>query len=459
MSLEVTPLFEKWNQQSDPFIGVFKAWDDKGNKCKGNKFFIEYSMTFDDTMPDLNNMTKIYSDASGLITLTITMPCVLSIYATFPHDMTDSSKGETKQELAINYKITFKPIILSFKVTYKNSASAIPITNKWRTYDILAITLMSDGTNNFIEYTDLEFDKNTIELVGNNIINVSYYDSILDIIWTAELIIPGIPKLLSMQAIYIGKTKLVGDRIIPEEFYVTGNFLTAIDTQEEIVLTPDQWKIIDIPLITEANGGIFKIEHALYYCSPATVAVPYKTSTFLQLNVWYEGDKIEVGKTYNPNDLVIFLVYPELPDKIRITPKECSISSYQIIKEGWNWFTVTYSYQYKQVRQWFPIMGIVYKKYIDLDFKVVYIDDTTKQETDFTKEFKDSMSIDDTLFISWNVFLATVNQIKKYGMYIMTAPKAKGLSNQHDTDWEVLCIDDTTLKASIKYIYEEEENG
>ena len=69
------------------------------------------------------------------------------------------------------------------------------------------------------------------------------------------------------------------------------------------------------------------------------------------------------------------------------------------------------------------------------------------------------MIIEDILFISWELFLTKVKELAIYGLYIMTTPKHKGLSNQHDTDWEVLCIDDTTLKATIKYVYKEEVNN
>jgi len=458
MSLEITPAFDTWNQQSDAFIAVFKAFDDNGKKCNGKQFFIEYSITYDGTMPDLTNLKKIYSDASGLIILTITMPCVISLFGTYAHDIADGNKGMINQELGINYQITFQPIILSLSAKY--AGPNVPITDTYKLNDVVVTATMSDKSSRVINNNDIIINRFDVSTIGNNIRNVSYYDTSLDVTWTADFDVTGIPKLLSIDADYTGYLRASGDRIFSREVSVTGTYLTTFDTGENnivrVIISEDQWNFVDIPIITELNKGIFVIE---YGGKISTITVPYETTTFLQLNVWYEGDKIEVGSSYNPNDLVIYLVYPDEPDKIRITYKDITLSSRQIIKEGWNWFTATYNYGFKQVKQWFPIFGFIEKQYIDLDFKVIYIDKITKQETDYTDAFKQVMIIEDILFISWELFLTKVKELAIYGLYIMTAPKHKGLSNQHDTDWEVLCIDDTTLKATIKYVYKEEVNN
>jgi len=454
LSIEITPPFDKWNQESDAFIAVFKAFDDKGNKCKGDKFFIEYGLTYDGTMPNLGALTKLDSDASGLIILTITMPCVISLYGSYAHDVYDSNKGMIRQELGINYQITFQPIIIGFTAFY--SGPPVPITDNLDFMELTVTAHMSDGSKIIDGIDDCIINQIDIDTIGENIRTVTYNDLSLGVVWVAEFIVIGIPKLLFIQSRYTSYKRIIGDRILPSEVSVTGTYLTELDKQEEVKLTEDQWYFADIPIITESNNGIITIG---YNGCTSTITVLYETTTFLQLNVWYEGDKIEVGSSYSPENLAIYLVYPEEPDKIRITYKECTISSYEVTKEGWNWFTATYNYELKKVKQWFPVLGIVSKQYINLDFKVLYIDEITKQETDYTDTFKLAMTIQDTLFISWEIFLAKVNELALYGLYILTAPRGKGLSNQHDTDWEVLCIDDTTLKASIKHFYKEEDNG
>lgn len=181
------------------------------------------------------------------------------------------------------------------------------------------------------------------------------------------------------------------------------------------------------------------------------------TST-LQLNVWYEGAKIEVGKSYNPNDIIIYLICPN-KDLKRIPWEQCSVNSYKVTKEGLNWYTITYETNSIKLTQQFFVEGVIYKDYMDLNFKVLYVSNETQE--DLTDEFKSKLTVHGHFSIGWNHFLNIVNDIKKYGLYIVTVPKATGLVNQYDTEWEVLCTNKTTLKASIKKIYnkEETENG
>lgn len=454
MALDVTPSFDKWNQQSDAFVAIFKAFDDKGNKCKGNKFYVEYSITYDGTMPDLTSKTKIISDGSGLVILTIAMPCVISVFGSYAHDVNDIEKGFVTQELGVNYQITFQPIILGINATY--TGPNIEITDDYNIQDVIIQASMSDRSVQMIDVNQCVIDNLNIDKIGNNTRVISYNDTSLGVVWTAEFSITGIAKLLYIESYYTGHKRVIGDRIFPYDVAVDGVYLTGPETQEKIPLTEKQWYFADIPIINELNNGVITIG---YNKKTATITVPYESTTFLRLNVWYEGDKIEVGSSYNPQNLAIYLVYPDEPDKIRITYKDCVISSHQVTEEGWNWFTATYNYGFRQVKQWFPVFGFIRKKYIDLDFKVVYVDEVTKQETDYTDTFKQAMTFQDILCISWEEFLKKVNELNKYGLYVMTVPKGKGLSNQYDTDWEVLCIDNTTLRAGIKYFYEEEQNG
>ena len=94
---------------------------------------------------------------------------------------------------------------------------------------------------------------------------------------------------------------------------------------------------------------------------------------------------------------------------------------------------------------------------------MLYIQDRTsdreEDQMDVTEEFKEELTFDGYLLIDWNQFLRVVNLSGRYGLYIVTVPKLSGMSNQYDMDWEVLCINDTTLKATIKKIYNKEEQS
>ena len=454
-TLSVTPAVDKWVYQTDAFSIVFSAYDDNGERCRNDQLSIQYNITYDGSMPDLTQMQRVYSDASGLIPLVITKPCVISIYGICLHDINDPSKGEVIQELAINYEISFQPVIKAISTSYVGPD--IEISNKFNGADLLIKAEMSDGSYRTISPNDCLIQDYYITEVGPNTKYATYTDPVLDIKWTLEFVINGVPKLLSLEAYYIGEKRIIGDRVLPEEVKVSGIFLISIDESENIEIPTEDWYFIDIPVITDSNKGTFRLGYKNY---ETAINVPYEKTTSLRLNVWYEGDKIEVGKCYDPNDVVVYLVYPDGKRK-RVSWKHCQIDSYFVSKEGWNWYTIIYTSEFKQVKQEFPVEGIIYKEYIDLEFKVLRITDKTsakeEDQEDWTEFFKEEIEYDGMLLFDWNTFLKVVNRIQKYGLYIVTVPKLSGLSNQYDMDWEVLCIDETTLKANIKKIYNEED--
>ena len=457
MALAITPAVDRWMYQTDAFTIVFRAYDDNGERCRHNQIAIKYSITYDGTMPDILNMETLYGDASGLIAMVITKPCVISLYGQYAHDVNDPSKGMVTQEIAINYEITFQPIIKN--ITAKYIGPDIPITEKYNGADLLIEVEMSDGTTKPLSANECMIQDYEIREVGPNVKAFTYTDPLLGTLWTLSTIVNGVPKLLSLEAQYIGERRIIGDRIYPEEVEVHGVFLTTLTTTERLEITPEQWYFIDIPVITEANNGIFKIGYQKLF---ATINVPFDIVTSLRLNVWYEGAKIEVGKSYDPNNVVVYLVFPD-GERRRISWKHCVIDSYLVTKEGWNWYTITYIFEFIKVAQEFPVEGIILKDYIDLDFKVLYIQDRTsdreEDQMDVTEEFKEELTFDGYLLIDWNQFLRVVNLSGRYGLYIVTVPKLSGMSNQYDMDWEVLCINDTTLKATIKKIYNKEEQS
>jgi hypothetical protein len=446
-TLSVTPSVDKWNYNTNVFTIVFKAYDDNGNRCYNNDLSIEYNITYDDTIPDLTKMQRVYSDASGLIPLVITKPCVISVYGICVHDINDSSKGEFIQEIAINHKINFQPIIKSISVIY--IGSDIEIFEKVNNSDLLIEAEMSDGTVQTLSSNNCVIENNYITNTGPNIKNAIYTDPVTNSMWTLEFTVNGIAKLLSLEAYYNGNKMLTGDRILQKEINVFGVYLIGQDITEKKEIK--DWYFIDIPIISSTNNGIIRLG---YNNLETFVSIPYDKTTSLRLNVWYEGDKIEVGKTYNPNDIIIYLIH--LDGKYeRISHEQCQVDSLFISKEGLNWFTITYITKFKQIKQTFFVEGIINKKYIDKDFKVLY----KNNNEDLTVFFKNEIEYDGVFLFDWTIFLNIVNKVQKYGLYDVTVPKLSGLSNQYDTNWEVLCTNKTTLKASIKKIYNEEDTN
>lgn len=451
MAFSISPAVNSWTYQPDAFTIVFKAYDDNGEQCRNDKISIQYNITYDGSAPDLTQMQRVYSDASGLITLVITKPCVISLYGIHSHDVNDASKGEIVQEIAMNYKITFEPVVLNITATY--TGPDIQVSENFNGYDLIIKAGMSDGSIRTILPDECIIKDYQIYKTGYNTKSLTYTDPLLGTVWTVEFIVNGISKPLLLEAEYIGLRKILGDKIFQEEVKVYGTFLTSIDVTERIEIEPEDWYFVDIPIITEANKGNLKVG---YKKLETIISILYDIVDSIHLNVWYEGAKIEVGKTYDPDNVIVYLVYPN-GERRRISWRNCVIDSYLVTKEGLNWFTITYTVEFTKVTQQFPVEGIIYKDYIDLDFKVLRI---TKEETqeNLTDIFQSELTFAGQLFVDWNQFLRIVNDIQKHGLYIVTVPKLSGLSDKYDMDWEVLCINKTTLKANIKKIYNEEEN-
>lgn len=454
MAFSISPAVDSWTHQPDAFTIIFKAYDDNGEQCRNEHISIQYNITYDGSAPDLTQMQRVYSDASGLIALVITKPCVISLYGIHSHDVNDASRGEIAQEIAMNYKITFEPIILDITATY--TGPDIQVSDNFNSYDLTIRATMSDGLVKTILPSECNIADYQIYKTGLNTKTLTYIDPLLGATWTVEFTINGIPKPLSLEAEYNGLRKILGDKILQEEVIVYGTFLTSIDATERIEIEPKDWYFIDIPIITEANKGTLRVG---YKKLQATISILYDIVDSIHLNVWYEGAKIEVGKNYDPDNVVVYLVYPD-GRRRRISWRNCEIDSYLVTKEGLNWFTITYTVEFTKTTQQFPVEGVIYKDYIDLDFKVLYIAKEEQQE-DLTDMFQSKLTFAGQLFVDWNQFLKIVNDLQKYGLYIVTVPKLSGLSDRYDMDWKVLCINKTTLKANIKKIYneEEKENG
>ena len=459
MAFLITPSVDQWLYQTDVFSIEFQAHDDNGILCRNRQASIQYNIAYNGTEPDLLQMQRIYSDASGIITLVITKPCVISLYGIHVHDVDDPSKGEVIETLAMNYKIPFQPVITKMEATYVGPD--IPITDDFNGADISIKAEYSDGSIKNISPTQCIIKDYQINEIGPNNKTLLYIDPLLGTYWNLYFQVNGVPKLLSLDAIYNGEKRILGDTILSEEITLHGTFLTSLTTTERTEILEHEWDFVGTPTITRFNRGIITIK---YKDKQTTVSIPYEVVTSLRLNVWYEGAKIEVGKSYDPNNVVVYIVYPD-GERRRIYWKHCQINSYLVTSEGLNWYTITYNYEYnneyEQVEQQFAVEGIIYKDYIDLDFKVLYIIDKTTELEDsqenLTEEFKNALMFDDVLILDWGHFLDVVNHLKKYGLYIVTVPKESGLCNQYDMDWEVLCIDENTLKANIKKIYNEEE--
>lgn len=452
MAWTISPPVSDWVKQVDAFLVQFTATDNNGVLCTDRTSSVQYKIAPLGTNPDLLQMLRAYSDASGVISITITEPCVISLYGFHAKDVTNLSLGEETETFAIDYVLTFEPVVLALKAEY--NGPDVPIGSDFNPIYLSIEADLSDGSTKVLTIHDINIPDYTITQLGPNKMSLTYIDPVLNANWTAYFYVPGTFAIADLRATYTGPTRTEGSlitkaEIIVEKLVVLGPAIT----QWEVVLA-DEWEWVNIPIISSSNGGTLHISHLGLTTS---VTIPMESLGNFKLYVWYEGEKIEVGCCYDPDNVVI-LMETEDGDRIRIGKENVQFDSYLVEHEGWNYFVLIYMHGHIQYRHAFPVLGYIRKDYVDFDFKVLYIRNEDKYE-DITELLRKELSFDGILSISWKQFLHAINNLetKRYGRYKVMVPKQCGMSKLYDSEWTVTCINERTIKAQLDKMYYTDE--
>ncbi len=296
----------------------------------------------------------------------------------------------------------------------------------------------------------------TIGTVGDNVKTICYRDPLTS--WTKQVTIPGIPKVIDFSATYIGKQLTEGAIVSPDDIEALATMLMDIDTNRMITQPVDygEWEFYDAPIVQAFTQGVIKLQYRTFV---TYITVPYEIIETLRLRCWYEGDKIKVGNRFDRNDVNVYAV-DERQHVTRLNQYELVFVGDTIIENnGWNFFEVKTKDTTNKMAGIYAVPGYLpLYKVPERAFKVVYVNDDYT-EIDCTPIFQKAMSLDDYLYVDWNVFQEVVVDTTRYGLYIVTVPRMSGLSNKYDEDWEVLCLHKHSIKANvIKTYYEEDES-
>jgi hypothetical protein len=210
------PDISTWKTQLNPFIATILAYDDNNIRISNKQVYAIYDITYDDTIPDLNNEHTIYSDKDGRIEFHFSGRCRISIdiYMVSEYDdtidisqMADPSKY-TCYHVCDNLIIPFEPFITDFKATYISDQLVAVNDVIPRKYVQVLVTKSDNTTARFTleseAYDDYIITPQTVEHIDANTIEVSYYDPILDQTWTAPITVYGKEQELRIEATYVG---------------------------------------------------------------------------------------------------------------------------------------------------------------------------------------------------------------------------------------------------------------
>ena len=454
----INPSIDQWKDLTEQLDATFIAYDDLNNRICNSQFYIKYAVTYDNSVPNLNEGTEIYSNKDGIIILNLPKErcrISLAIYTVSNYDESlkpDYKLNDYNEDIIFDNEILpFQPYIVSFQALYI-SDQQIPVTYKVpRKYVQVTITKSDHSLSKFTIESKVRKDYKLYPEYVNYInevpINVYYEDTILDKTWECVIIVVGKPKELRIEAIYLGETRDIGSLISKDEIFVN---LILFDGEKEITtsINNNLWNFAVFPQITESNLGFFIIE---YNNLQTEINVPHRRApSGYVLEVWYEGEEIKLGNSFTPYDLRIYL-YDNVGLRHDINFSKCGIepNNYQIDKEGNNWFTITYKVGNHLLKDKFVVKGYKGKKPQQIDFQMLYLDPNIHSIIDVTSQFDEVCKRYNERYFNWQVIFNYIISINKYGFYKLIAPELTGLSTRYVTEWGLHCYYNKAFSAEL----------
>lgn len=465
-NLYTNPSPVTWTDSFSPINATIIAYDNDGKRIRNKQLYIIYAFSYDGSEPDLENGTKLYSNKDGIINLLIDERCRVSIKGfmaaayneNIPED--EESDDYLEQDICTNIFVPLEPYITSFKANYISELK-IPVDDEIpRKYVEVVVSKSDDSVSRFtIESparSAYQISPSVVETIGENTITVSYYDSLLDKTWEYDIIVIGKLKKLEIKAYYNGPERQINNLIGKQDILVQ---LTTWDgnVRDTILLDADDWDFAVFPQITNINLGVLKIQHDGLICE---IRIPFKwIPVNCRIEAWYEGPKVKLGKSIDPNDLIIYLFTPD-GLRQRIDYRHCDIQpqSFIIEKEGINWYIVSYVVDRYIIRDRVSIIGYKEPESEEKDFKLEYYNPLTHSLDDVTENFENYCLNGNIRYFDWNKLRKRISELFMFGKYRLYAPKLTGLSMRYDTEWIIECDHKNAIRAElIKNYFNEEE--
>lgn len=361
-------------------------------------------------------------------------------------------------------------MIFSMEVRY--AGGPVGVSQKASEKDLLVIITRADYDDHDIKVREIlgpdEYECPEpgliVTVIGDNERKVIYDDKHLNY-WECQFIIPGIKWLADFDAQYSGPVKFLGEPVFKTEVSTIASWVIEFKWETAEVITEERplneeeiWTFVNEPVIRDTNKGVFQVQ---YEHIMDDITVPYRIPEGIYTLAWYEGPDLEIGKAYNQDDVVVLLVLDKKwKNRRRLSYLLDHITFDDLIvhNAGWNLYHATYKFEGGSYEQWFCVKGFVPVKYPEKEFQVIYEDKKNGRWVDMTELFRPKFTFDGVFVISWKQFSVEVSEIMLYGIYILTAPPDAGLSARLTEDWQVRCINSTTLKARVLKSYHKEED-
>ena len=209
-------------------------------------------------------------------------------------------------------------------------------------YDYLTVTgHFDDGhTSKFMvgTYSVTRSDgvsTNKINKVGSNVFTatVVYGENI----WTASFVVPGVKRLVGIQAEYDGPSVAMNKKPKRKNIIVTANY------SDGSASTITDWTYLNGDTITENNNGILTIYYQGFEC---TVEINHYDAYATQIKAFYNGPKVEVGHDFMMSYLTVKIYYQDSTNTNsyweELDQAHYTVDKQTILYEKDNIITVTY---------------------------------------------------------------------------------------------------------------------
>ena len=209
-------------------------------------------------------------------------------------------------------------------------------------YDYLTVTgHFDDGhTSKFMvgTYSVTRSDgvaTNKINKVGSNVFTatVVYGENI----WTASFVVPGVKRLIGIQAEYDGPSVAMNKKPKRKNIIVIANY------SDGSASTITDWTYLNGDTITENNNGILTIYYQGFEC---TVEINHYDAYATQIKAFYNGPKVEVGHDFMMSYLTVKIYYQDSTNTNsyweELDQAHYTVDKQTILYEKDNIITVTY---------------------------------------------------------------------------------------------------------------------
>lgn len=399
-------------------------------------------------------------------------------------------------DITVEYSYKALPTDIIVDKNYKTVYVGVPIN----IYRLKLYTISPDGTKTEVMYDQFRVIDGTDvpQRIGDHVAKVElghyetsgsgdpvfvntweYTDPFGDVYvmtnFIDDITVEAISNIRSISGEYVGEPKTVklntadNSIIKPEDLEITVELFQPMEGRinpytllpEEFIYDPGTIKGPVTKIKVTYNSGYEIVECIVEVLADFEIK---------QILAWYEGPDILVGRSYAPENVIVYLIN-NYDQWIRVSVDKADNDDtpmsqhhtltiiptdqpYRINKVGDNWFRIKFNMSGMELSDIFNVTGIQEDVVIDKDVKIRYIrSKTTWYYLDVTEQFLPYLGMEDIVYMSWKQFLEACSDYGYYGLFEVILPPNTGMNKRYTTRWFAWARNWKTIRAHCVEVY------